>query len=107
MSRPGSRGLPGRLLEAAGNCRPRGMIATGDEISLPGQNPAYRFSPGIFQVARRELIQNPRRASRASRHQCPALKSWLDWFQGLRVVLHRMQMRLLSQCWGRGQDWLG
>jgi hypothetical protein len=48
MSRSGSLRLPGKLLEAASNRRPRGMTAAGALQSEPEQNPAYRPSSEIF-----------------------------------------------------------
>ena len=49
MSRSGSLRLPGRLLEAAGNCRPRGMTIADAPSGLASvQNPAYKPSAGFF-----------------------------------------------------------
>ena len=44
--RPG-RSLPGRLLEGAGNCTPRGMTVTRGQPC--GQNPAYSPTPAYSQ----------------------------------------------------------
>ena len=68
QSRSGSLRLPGRLLEAASNRRPRGMIAASASSDALEQNPAYRPSSGIFCSAELKAERETRKSALAQPH---------------------------------------